>query len=30
MLDYVVDESVQIHGGNGFSDEYAASRGLQR
>lgn len=26
MLDYVVDESVQIHGGNGFSDEYPASR----
>jgi alkylation response protein AidB-like acyl-CoA dehydrogenase len=26
VLDYVVDESVQIHGGNGFSDEYAASR----
>ncbi|MEI8058604.1 MAG: acyl-CoA dehydrogenase family protein [Ferruginibacter sp.] len=26
VLDYVVDEGVQIHGGNGFSDEYAASR----
>ncbi len=26
MLDYLVDEGVQIHGGNGFSDEYAASR----
>lgn len=26
MLDYVVDEGVQIHGGNGFSDEYAISR----
>ncbi|UAY51823.1 acyl-CoA dehydrogenase family protein [Ferruginibacter albus] len=25
-LDYVVDEGVQIHGGNGFSDEYAISR----
>jgi alkylation response protein AidB-like acyl-CoA dehydrogenase len=28
-LDYVVDEGVQIHGGNGFSDEYAASRGYR-
>ncbi|NDC41207.1 MAG: acyl-CoA dehydrogenase [Chitinophagia bacterium] len=26
MLDYVVDEGVQIHGGNGFSDEYDISR----
>jgi alkylation response protein AidB-like acyl-CoA dehydrogenase len=26
MLDYVVDEGVQIHGGNGFSDEYVISR----
>ncbi|MER3464632.1 MAG: acyl-CoA dehydrogenase [Chitinophagaceae bacterium] len=25
-LDYVVDENVQIHGGNGFSAEYNASR----
>lgn len=25
-LDYVVDESVQIHGGNGFSEEYKAAR----
>ena len=25
-LDYVVDEGVQVHGGNGFSDEYAISR----
>jgi len=25
-LDYVVDEGVQIHGGNGFSDEYLISR----
>ena len=22
VIDYVVDEGVQIHGGNGFSDEY--------
>ncbi len=26
VLDYLVDEGVQIHGGNGFSDEYMASR----
>jgi len=26
MLDYVVDEGVQVHGGNGFSDEYSISR----
>jgi alkylation response protein AidB-like acyl-CoA dehydrogenase len=26
VLDYVVDEGVQIHGGNGFSDEYRISR----
>ncbi|MEO7210780.1 MAG: acyl-CoA dehydrogenase family protein, partial [Chitinophagaceae bacterium] len=26
VLDYAVDESVQIHGGNGFSDEYNVSR----
>jgi len=26
MMDYVVDEGVQIHGGNGFSDEYDISR----
>lgn len=25
-LDFVVDEGVQVHGGNGFSDEYAISR----
>ncbi len=26
MLDFIVDEGVQIHGGNGFSDEYQISR----
>jgi alkylation response protein AidB-like acyl-CoA dehydrogenase len=26
LLDFVVDESVQVHGGNGFSDEYNISR----
>lgn len=29
VLDYVVDEGVQIHGGNGFSDEYHISRGYR-
>ena len=26
MLDYVVDENVQIHGGNGFVRDYPAER----
>jgi hypothetical protein len=26
VLDYVVDEGVQIHGGNGYSDEYLISK----
>ncbi|MBA3673762.1 MAG: acyl-CoA dehydrogenase family protein [Chitinophagaceae bacterium] len=26
MLDYIVDEGVQIHGGNGYSDEYLISK----
>jgi alkylation response protein AidB-like acyl-CoA dehydrogenase len=26
LLDYVVDEGVQIHGGNGYSDEYLISK----
>lgn len=26
LLDYVVDEGVQVHGGNGFSDEYIVSK----
>ena len=26
VLDYVVDEGVQVHGGNGYSDEYAISK----
>ena len=30
VLDYVVDEGVQVHGGNGFSDEYADQPGLPR
>lgn len=29
VLDYAVDEGVQIHGGNGFSDEYPISRGYR-
>ena len=30
VLDYVVDEGVQVHGGNGFSDEYHDQQGLPR
>jgi alkylation response protein AidB-like acyl-CoA dehydrogenase len=26
LLDFVADEGVQIHGGNGFSDEYLISK----
>ena len=26
MLDYVLDENVQIHGGNGFVEDYPAER----
>jgi hypothetical protein len=26
VLDYIVDEGVQIHGGNGYSDEYVISK----
>ena len=26
VLDYIVDEGVQVHGGNGFSDEYLISK----
>jgi alkylation response protein AidB-like acyl-CoA dehydrogenase len=29
VLDYAVDEGVQVHGGNGFSDEYPISRGYR-
>jgi alkylation response protein AidB-like acyl-CoA dehydrogenase len=29
VLDYAVDEGVQVHGGNGYSDEYPISRGYR-
>ncbi|HEY4150988.1 MAG TPA: acyl-CoA dehydrogenase family protein [Chitinophagaceae bacterium] len=29
VLDMVVDEGVQVHGGNGFSDEYIISKGYR-
>jgi hypothetical protein len=29
LLDYVVDEGVQIHGGNGYSDEYLISKAFR-